>query len=146
MDGDDTPSGQACTADSGHTRRNGAKHHVQQDPPHRPPRTNAEANTTQNNREFTVFNVATQERWKDDKGEKETRTEWHRVYPWGVLSKYASKLEKGQLITLKGTLRYREAETEQHGKQHFAEIHASSIKRLSRVEAHDDFNDVAEEE
>src|SRR5271156_4616274 len=36
---DGTPVGQACTADSGQTKRNGAKHHVQQSHPHRPPRT-----------------------------------------------------------------------------------------------------------
>src|SRR5580698_8269031 len=36
---DGTPSGQACTADSGQTKRNGAKHHVQQNHPHRSPRT-----------------------------------------------------------------------------------------------------------
>src|ERR1700736_6614141 len=34
-----TPVGQACTADSGQTKRNGAKYHVQQSHPHRPPRT-----------------------------------------------------------------------------------------------------------
>src|SRR6202022_1946734 len=36
---DGTPVGQACTADSGQTKRNGAKHHNQQSHPHRPPRT-----------------------------------------------------------------------------------------------------------
>src|ERR1700709_2769441 len=36
---DGTPVGQACTADSGQTKRNGAKHNVQQSHPHRPPRT-----------------------------------------------------------------------------------------------------------
>src|SRR5271156_5423772 len=36
---DGTPVGQACTASSGQTKRNGAKHHVQQSHPHRPPRT-----------------------------------------------------------------------------------------------------------
>src|ERR1700679_1296133 len=36
---DGTPVGQACTADSGQTQRNGAKHHVQQSHPHRPPGT-----------------------------------------------------------------------------------------------------------
>jgi len=32
------------------------------------------------NREYVVLNVATQESWKNDKGDYETRTEWHRVY------------------------------------------------------------------
>ena len=107
---------------------------------------NAETRTASNNRDFTVFSVATQESWKNDKGEYETRTEWHRVYAWGKLSKYAGSLQKGQLINLEGILRYREAESEQHGKQRFAEIHASSIKRLSRLEAQDDPADGADEE
>ena len=94
---------------------------------------NAEAKTAQNNRNYAVFNVATQESWKNDKGDPETRTEWHRVYAWGKLSKFTGKLERGQLITLEGTLRYREAESEQHGKQRFAEVHASSIKRLFQI-------------
>jgi single-stranded DNA-binding protein len=43
---------------------------------------NAEAKTSQNNREFVVLNIATQESWKNDKGDYETRTEWHRVFAW----------------------------------------------------------------
>jgi single-strand DNA-binding protein len=108
---------------------------------------NAEARTAQNNRNYTIFNVATQESWKDDKGEYENRTEWHRVFAWGKLSKFASTLQRGQLVTLEGTLRYREVETEQHGKQRIAEVHASSLKRLSKVAEHsDDPADGAEEE
>jgi hypothetical protein len=47
---------------------------------------------------------------RNDKGEYETRTEWHRVYTWRNLSKFAKTLQKGQLITLKvlcGTARSR---------------------------------------
>ena len=76
---------------------------------------NAEAKTAQNNREYVVLNIATQESWKNDKGDYETRTEWHRVYAWRNLSKFAKTLQKGQLITLEGTLRYREVEDEVEG-------------------------------
>jgi single-stranded DNA-binding protein len=41
---------------------------------------NAEAKTAQNNREYIVLNIATQESWKNDKGDYKTRTEGHRVY------------------------------------------------------------------
>ena len=99
---------------------------------------NAEAKTAQNNREFAVLNLATQESWKNDKGEYETRTEWHRVYAWGALSRFARALQKGQLVTLEGTLRYREVESESQGKHRIAEIQTSSLKRLSKVEAADD--------
>jgi single-strand DNA-binding protein len=107
---------------------------------------NAEARTAHNSRDYTIFNVATQESWKNDKGEYENRTKWHRIFAWGKLSKFASTLQRGQLITLEGILRYREVETEQHGKQRIAEIQASNLKRLSRLEAQDDPADGAEDE
>ncbi len=142
MGRDGTPSGQACTADSGQIRRNGAKHHIinkvilidrlgQ----------NAEAKTAQNNREYVVLNIATQESWKNDKGDYENRTEWHRVFAWRSLSKFAKTLQKGQLITLEGTLRYREVEDDVKGttfKHRITEVHANSMKRLSKIEAADD--------
>src|ERR1700761_5692110 len=56
---------------------------------------NAEAKTAQNNREYVVLNIATQESWKNDKGDYETRTEWHRVYAWRNLSKFAKTFQKG---------------------------------------------------
>jgi hypothetical protein len=43
--------------------------------------------------------------WKNDKGEYETRTEWHRVFSWRNLSKFAKTIQKGQLVTLEGTVR-----------------------------------------
>jgi len=107
---------------------------------------NAEAKTAQNNREYVVLNIATQESWKNDKGDYETRTEWHRVYAWRNLSKFAKTLQKGQLITLEGTLRYREVEDEVKGttfKHRIAEVHANSMKRLSKIEAADDPSDGA---
>ena len=110
---------------------------------------NAEAKTAQNNREFVVLNIATHESWKNDKGDYETRTEWHRVYAWSNLSKFAKTLQKGQLITLEGTLRYREVEDDVQGtpvKHRIAEIHASSLKRLSKIEAPDDPTDQAGDE
>jgi single-strand DNA-binding protein len=108
---------------------------------------NAEAKTAQNNREYVVLNIATQESWKNDKGDYETRTEWHRVYAWRNLSKFAKTLQKGQLITLEGTLRYREVEDEGTTFKHrIAEIHATSLKRLSKIETADDPADGAGDE
>jgi single-strand DNA-binding protein len=110
---------------------------------------NAEAKTAQNNREYVILNIATQESWKSDKGDYETRTEWHRVFAWRNLSKFAKTLQKGQLITFEGTLRYREVEDEIEGttyKHRIAEIHAISMKRLSKIEAADDPADGADDE
>jgi single stranded DNA-binding protein len=51
---------------------------------------NAEAKTTQNNKEYVIPKIATQESWKNDKGDYETRTEWHRVYA-GAISRSSPK-------------------------------------------------------
>ena len=96
---------------------------------------NAVVKTEQNNKDYVVLSVATSETWKNDKGEYETRTEWHRVYAWGNLANFAKTLQKGQLVSLEGQIKYRTVEEEVEGKpfRHtIAEIHASSMKRLSK--------------
>ncbi|WP_263385799.1 single-stranded DNA-binding protein [Granulicella arctica] len=110
---------------------------------------NAEAKTAQNSKEYVTLSLATQESWKNDRGDYENRTEWHRVYAWSHLSKFASTLQKGQLITLEGKLKYREVEEDVEGvtfKHRIAEIHAISMKRLSKIEAADDPLDGAGDE
>ena len=110
---------------------------------------NAEAKTAQNKNGYVILKIATQESWQNDKGDYENRTEWHRVYAWRNLSKFAKTLQKGQLITLEGVLRYRGVVEDVEGakfKHRIAEIHAISMKRLSKVEAADDPSDGADDE
>src|SRR6201993_2712396 len=98
---------------------------------------------------YVVFSLATSESWKNEKGDYENRTEWHRVYAWSNLSSFAKTLQKGQLITLEGKIKYREVSEEVEGvtfKHTIAEIHATSMKRLSKVEAADDPADGASED
>jgi single-strand DNA-binding protein len=110
---------------------------------------NAEAKTAQNKKDFVVLNVATGETWKNDKGEYETRTEWHRVYAWSNLANFAKTLQKGQLVSIEGKIKYREVEEEVEGtsfKHAIAEIHATGMRRLSKVESPDDPADGPEED
>ncbi|MGA3133653.1 MAG: single-stranded DNA-binding protein [Terracidiphilus sp.] len=109
---------------------------------------NAEGKTAQNKKDYAVLNLATSESWKNEQGEYETRTEWHRVYAWGNLANFAKSLQKGQLVSLEGKIKYRAIEETVKGQQvkyTIAEIHASSIRRLSKVEAADDPSDGADE-
>jgi len=109
---------------------------------------NAEAKTAQNKKDYAVLNLATSESWKNEQGEYETRTEWHRVYAWRNLATFAKSLQKGQLVSLEGKIKYRVIEETVKGQQvkyTIAEIHASSIRRLSKVEAADDPSDGADE-
>ena len=110
---------------------------------------NAEVKAAQNKKPFAVLNIATSESWKNEQGEYETRTEWHRVYAWGNLANFAKTLLKGQLVSLEGKIKYRTIEEDVEGtpvKHTIAEIHAASIKRLSKLEAADDPTDGADEE
>ncbi len=55
---------------------------------------NADAKTAQNNKDYVVLNIATQESWKNDKGDYETRTEWHRASVPGAISRSSPKLSR----------------------------------------------------
>jgi single-strand DNA-binding protein len=134
---------------AGQTERNGAKHMFNKVILIGRLGQNAEAKTAQNYKEYVTLNIATQESWKNDRGDYENRTDWHRVFAWSNLSRFAKTLQKGQLVTLEGILRYREYEEDVHGltvKHRIAEIHAISMKRLSKVEAADDPSDGADDE
>lgn len=57
------------------------------------------------------LNVATNETWKDKAGEKQEKTEWHRVTAWRELAELCSKyLTKGRSVYIEGKLSTREWE------------------------------------
>jgi len=77
----------------------------------------------------------------------------HEIGPtaggWCNLANFAKTLQKGQLVSLEEKIKYRTVEEDVEGKpfKHtIAEIHASSMRRLSKVEAADDPTDGADEE
>lgn len=51
----------------------------------------------------TNFNIATSERWKDKSGEKQERTEWHRIVAFrGLAEICAEYLTKGSQVYIEG--------------------------------------------
>ena len=71
----------------------------------------AETKTTANGKTVTTLSLATKTSFLKD-GEREQRTEWHRITCWGKLAKYAGGFRKGAQIHVEGELRSREYETE----------------------------------
>lgn len=57
-----------------------------------------------------TFNVATSDRWVDDKNQRQSRTEWHPIAVFGNLGKYAAKLKKGDRVYVEGQSRTRSYE------------------------------------
>jgi single-strand DNA-binding protein len=76
------------------------------------------------------FSVATSETWKDKKsGEKQEKTEWHRVVIWGKLADLANQyLKKGSQVYIEGRLETREWDDKQGIKRYTTEIIASIVQ------------------
>jgi single-strand DNA-binding protein len=55
----------------------------------------AEFHSTPNRTPVATISVATKESWKNEQGEWQSRTEWHRVVAFGKLGEYAKTLAKG---------------------------------------------------
>lgn len=79
----------------------------------------------------TNITVATSESWKDkDSGQRQERTEWHRIVFFGKLAEIAGEfLKKGAKVYIEGSLRTRSYEKD--GQKHYAtEIVASDMQML----------------
>lgn len=86
----------------------------------------------------TRFTVATSDTWKDkNTGEKQERTEWHRIVVWGKLAELCNDyLKKGRQVYLEGKLQTRSWEDSSGIKKYTTEIIANNIVFLgSNAEA-----------
>ncbi len=83
---------------------------------------------------YTSFSIATKTSWKDQNGDWQTRTEWHRAVVWGEkFSGFAATLKKGAHVQVEGPLRSREYQKD--GVTHRSyECKAESILKLDRAE------------
>jgi len=78
------------------------------------------------------FNMATSETWKDKGGNKQEKTEWHRVVAWRRLGEIAGEyLKKGSLVYIEGRIRSREYDAKDGTKRKVFEIEATDMKMLS---------------
>lgn len=92
----------------------------------------AELKRTQAGRPLVGFTVATTAKWKDDKGQRQERTEWHRCTAWGDRwERVLPYLHKGAKVCVEGEVRYREGETKDGVKAHYTDIHVNEIELIS---------------
>lgn len=77
------------------------------------------------------LSVATSENWTDREGQKQERTEWHRVVVWGKLAELCGKyLAKGRQVYVEGRLQTRSWEDQQGQKRYTTEIVANTVQFL----------------
>jgi single-strand DNA-binding protein len=71
----------------------------------------AELRYTSGGQPISTFSVATTERWKDKSGQRQERTEWHRIVLWGKAAESLQEfLVKGKQVLVSGTLQTRKWE------------------------------------
>ena len=79
------------------------------------------------------FSVATNESWKDQSGEIQDRTEWHRVVMYGRMAETATEyMKKGQMVYVEGRLHTREWEDQNQIKRKTTEIRCDNFTMLGR--------------
>ena len=75
------------------------------------------------------FSIATTESWSDKSGQKQERTEWHRIVVWGKLGELCNQyLAKGRQAFIEGTLQTRSWDDKQGQKRYTTEINAKSVQ------------------
>jgi single-strand DNA-binding protein len=80
---------------------------------------------------ITNISVATTETWKDKNGEKQEKTEWHRVAFFGKLAEIAGEyLKKGSQVYVEGRLQTRKWQDKDGVDKYTTEIVANAMQML----------------
>ena len=80
------------------------------------------------------FSIATTERWTGKDGNKDEKTEWHRIVAWGKLGEICGEyLSKGKQVYIEGRLQTREWEDNDGNKKQTTEIVANNMTMLGQA-------------
>jgi single-strand DNA-binding protein len=92
-----------------------------------------EIRTVADGKKVAQLNVATNESYKNIKGEKVTETQWHTVIAWGKLAEIAEKyLVKGIEVAIEGKLVNRNYTDKGGVKRYVTEIQANELLILTK--------------
>jgi single-strand DNA-binding protein len=79
----------------------------------------------------TNLNIATSEQWKDKSGEKQERTEWHRVVLFGRQAEVAGEyLKKGRSVYIEGRLQTRKYTDKDGVEKYSTEVVADRMQLI----------------
>ncbi|MBT8402061.1 MAG: single-stranded DNA-binding protein [Rhodothermia bacterium] len=80
------------------------------------------------------FNIATSIELKNKSGDKETRTEWHRVVAWERLAEVCSEhLKKGKQVYIEGRLQTRKWQDQSGNDRYTTEVVAYNMIMLGKA-------------
>jgi len=75
------------------------------------------------------LSIATDESWTDKNGERQKKTEWHRVVAWGRTAELCGEyLKKGREVYIEGRLETRKWQDKDGQDRYTTEIKADAVK------------------
>jgi len=90
-----------------------------------------EVKTFDNDRKLAKIAIATNEIYKNDKGEKVTDTQWHNLILWGTQAKIAEQiLRKGDEIAIEGKLASRSYVDKDGNKRYVTEVVVNEFLKI----------------
>lgn len=90
-----------------------------------------EVKMTPTGQKVASFSIATTERYKDQQGNKQEKTEWHNIVAWRKLADIIEQyVKKGSSLYIEGKLTTRSWDDPQGQKKYRTEIIANSIQML----------------
>ena len=91
----------------------------------------AELRYTPGGAAVATLNLATTEVWNDKSGQRQEKTEWHRIVLWGKQAESLQEyLTKGKQIFVEGRLQTRQWDDKEGNKRYTTEIKADRITLL----------------
>ena len=98
--------------------------HVGQDP---------EIKNLDGGKKLANFTIATNDSYKNDKGEKVEQTEWHKLVAWGKTAEIIEKyVIKGKEIAIEGKLTHRSYDDKNGEKRYVTEVVVNDVLLLGK--------------
>ena len=92
-----------------------------------------EIKTFDGGKKVANLTIATNENYKNEKGEKVEQTEWHKVVAWGKTAEIIEKfVTKGKEVAIEGKLTHRSYEDKNGDKRYITEVVANEILLLGK--------------
>lgn len=86
---------------------------------------------TENGKKLARFSVATNEVYRNAKGDKVTETQWHSLVAWGKVAELAEKyLGKGSEVAIEGKLINRNYTDKEGNKKYVTEVQVNEVLLL----------------
>ncbi len=90
-----------------------------------------EIKTTEGGKKLARFSMATNESYRNTKGEKVTETQWHTLVAWGKVADIAEKfLVKGSEVAIEGKLINRNYTDKEGNKKFITEVQVAEVLLL----------------